>query len=105
MNIKGLILFFILGSFTFMKAQVLLKSGPIPAILNVKCSLYYNFQFQLSNCLIFLPQKDLTLKYNPPKLPFFCSMEEKSRNKFRVFLKLRAGNDESYRKMIYQPDI
>lgn len=45
-------------------------------------------------------KKDLSMKYQPAKLPFFCSMEEKSRNKFHVFFKLRAGNDESYMKMI-----
>jgi hypothetical protein len=42
----------------------------------------------------------ISLKYNPPKLPFFCSMEDKFRAKHRVFLKIRTGNDEDYRKMI-----
>jgi len=57
-----------------------------------------------TNSPFFPVKKDLTLKYNAPKLPFFCNMEEKSRNKFHVFLKLRAGNDESYMKMIASPN-
>ncbi|PBQ32947.1 hypothetical protein CNR22_14580 [Sphingobacteriaceae bacterium] len=45
-------------------------------------------------------KKDLSMKYEPAKLPFFCAMEEKSRAKFKIFFKFRAGNDESYEKMI-----
>ena len=40
------------------------------------------------------------IKTQLPKLPFFCDMEDKFRNKYKVFLKIRAGNDESYMKMI-----
>ena len=40
------------------------------------------------------------IKSKLPKLPFFCSMEDKCRSKFNFFLKIRAGNDESYEKMI-----
>lgn len=36
----------------------------------------------------------------PPKLAFFCRMEDRFRNKFNVYLKLRAGSDEEYMKMI-----
>jgi len=36
----------------------------------------------------------------PPKLAFFCKMEDRFRNKFNVYLKLRAGSDEEYMKMI-----
>ena len=42
----------------------------------------------------------ICIKSDLPKLPFFCNMEDKFRNKFNVFLKIRAGNDESYMKMI-----
>ena len=45
-------------------------------------------------------KKATNLKYHPAPLPFFCAMEEKSKNKFHIILKLRAGNDESYMKMI-----
>ncbi len=47
-----------------------------------------------------LLNKPPTLNYQPAKLPFFCNMEDKCRNKFNIFLKIRAGNDESYTKMI-----
>ena len=40
------------------------------------------------------------IKTQLQKLPFFCNMEDKFRNKYKVFLKIRAGNDESYMKMI-----
>jgi len=42
----------------------------------------------------------ISLKYDPPKLPFFCSLEDKFRARHRVFLKIRTGNDEDYRKMM-----
>ena len=45
-------------------------------------------------------KKVSSLKYKAPDLPFFCSMEDKCRNRFNIFLKIRAGNDESYMKMI-----
>jgi hypothetical protein len=35
-----------------------------------------------------------------PNLAFFCAMENKFRNRFNVYLKLRAGNDEVYRDLI-----
>lgn len=44
--------------------------------------------------------RPLEFNYNAPKLPFFCSMEDKFRNRFNIFLKFRAGTDESYMKMI-----
>ena len=44
--------------------------------------------------------KPRSLNYQPAKLPFFCNMEDKCRSRFNIFLKFRAGNDESYRKMI-----
>lgn len=73
--------------------------------------------FSFSNCV---PKNLLTFRFNSvplmntysgstaniyiktqlPKLPFFCNMEEKCRNRFNVFLKIRAGNDESYERMI-----
>ncbi len=33
-------------------------------------------------------------------LPFFCAMECKVRQHTNIWIKLRAGDDESYRKMI-----
>lgn len=45
-------------------------------------------------------KKPISLKYDPPKLPFFCSLEDKFRARHRVFLKIRTGNDEDYRKMM-----
>ncbi|MBA3681180.1 MAG: hypothetical protein H0W73_08445 [Bacteroidetes bacterium] len=44
--------------------------------------------------------KDLSIKTQLPPLPFFCNMEEKCRGRLSFFLKLRAGNDESYMRMI-----
>ncbi|MEO6305850.1 MAG: hypothetical protein ABIP51_22075 [Bacteroidia bacterium] len=40
------------------------------------------------------------IKVDLPKLPFFCNMEDKFRNRFSIYLKIRAGNDESYMRMI-----
>ncbi len=34
---------------------------------------------------------------------FFCVMEDKVYGKLNVWIKLRAGSDESYRKMITIP--
>ena len=43
---------------------------------------------------------DVTIKSEVPKLAFFCNMENKFRNRFNVYLKLRAGNDDMYRSLI-----
>lgn len=43
---------------------------------------------------------NISIKTQLPKLPFFCNIEEKCRSKFNIFLKIRAGNDESYERMI-----
>lgn len=40
------------------------------------------------------------LKIEIPKLPFFCGMEEKCRQRLGLFIKLRIGNDDTYRRMI-----
>ncbi len=45
----------------------------------------------------------LLMKANKQHLPFFCNMEDKFRNRFHVYLKLRAGNDDVYEKMITKP--
>jgi len=34
------------------------------------------------------------------EMPFFCAMECKVRNYTNIWIKLRAGNDDSYMKMI-----
>jgi hypothetical protein len=60
----------------------------------------YSKSFDLNLQNSFSMRKVVSLKYNSPNLPFFCNMEDKSRNRFNIFLKFRAGNDESYRKMI-----
>lgn len=52
-----------------------------------------------ANSPLFPLKKDLSLNYAAPKSPFFCSLEEKSRSKFGLFLKFRAGNDETYLKI------
>jgi hypothetical protein len=33
-------------------------------------------------------------------MPFFCRMECKARNRANIWIKLRAGDDDSYMKMI-----
>jgi len=48
-------------------------------------------------------KNNISIKTQLPKLPFFCDMEEKCRGKFNFFLKLRAGNDEAYLRMIAPP--
>ena len=39
------------------------------------------------------------IRNQAPPLPFFCSLENKFRNKFNIYLKLRMGNDEMYRSI------
>lgn len=47
---------------------------------------------QNQSCCMFTAEK--------PNLAFFCAMENKFRNRFNIYLKLRAGNDEVYRDLI-----
>lgn len=37
----------------------------------------------------------------PERKPIFCRMEDKLCNKFNIWLQLRAGSDEEYRKMAF----
>jgi hypothetical protein len=45
-------------------------------------------------------QSQCKITTEKPNLAFFCAMENKFRNRFNVYLKLRAGNDEVYRDLI-----
>lgn len=48
--------------------------------------------------------KDIHLKISPLRHEaFFCRMEDKVHNKLNIWIKLRAGNDELYRKLIAAP--
>jgi hypothetical protein len=68
---------------------------------HAKTPLDFRFNsFPLMNLYSLKSINTTSIKTQSPKLPFFCSMEEKCRSKFNFFLKLRAGNDESYMKMI-----
>jgi len=66
---------------------------------------HYPLFFSIPTFIIVLPfqnqhvNKPINLHTKPQKLAFFCKMEDNFRNKFNVYLKLRAGNDEEYRKM------
>ncbi|MGZ3942103.1 MAG: hypothetical protein ACXVOH_08505 [Bacteroidia bacterium] len=52
-----------------------------------------------------LPEQKITLRVQPLKHEaFFCKMEDKLHNRFNVWLTLRAGSDESYRKLISKPE-
>ena len=39
------------------------------------------------------------LHWNPMPVAFFCRMENRFRRKFHVFLKIRMGNDDSYKEL------
>lgn len=62
------------------------------------------FEARPIKSILLSPDRELklpiSLKFNPPKQPFFCSLEDKFRARHSVFLKIRTGNDEDYRKMI-----
>lgn len=65
----------------FLPASFILKPAAAPQLKNMLC-----------------------VKTEMPKLPFFCSMEDKFRNKFNLFLKLRAGTDDWYMSVIKSND-
>ncbi len=94
-----LILIFCLGLGFCAGAQVSGKVGTYPPILKTQTSGTLFKKLMPLHSPLFPMKKDLSLKYVAPKLPFFCRMEEKSRSKFGLFLKLRAGNDEDYSKL------
>lgn len=72
------------------------------------------FKFSLLTCLaqnkaqsiLFAngKQPNTFLRIEPFKhTAFFCRMEDKLHARFNVWIKLRAGSDEIYRKMIVNP--
>ena len=49
-------------------------------------------------------QRDIHMMLSPlTHVAFFCKMEDKVYTKLNVWIKLRAGSDEIYRKMIATP--
>jgi hypothetical protein len=42
------------------------------------------------------------LSFQKRKLPFFCNMEEKLHKRFNIWIVLRAGSEEQYRKFLTQ---
>lgn len=99
---KHFLIFVFCFSFLLFKAQGKPDSTINFALLD---SPAYRAYFRSSYYPSFIPYAhysnfSMCLKTPLPKLPFFCNMEDKFRNKFNVFLKIRAGNDESYMRMI-----
>jgi hypothetical protein len=43
------------------------------------------------------------IMYMPPSEPFFCHMESQVHRRTNLWIKLRAGNDATYMKMISAP--
>jgi hypothetical protein len=59
-----------------------------------------------SSSFLVLPEKENSISMFLPSIKhtaFFCVMEDKVYNKLNVWIKLRAGSDEIYRKMIATP--
>ena len=100
MKLKLLIFVSCMGMCCALRSQTPLKiKGSVFAVSSINFK--YPAKALFVTVLPFIPlKKELTLKYQPAKLPIFCRMENAFRDKFKVFLKLRAGNDESYMKMI-----
>jgi len=90
---------FCLTTFSAIKAQTRSWTIDSRAISKVYSPDFQRSRFYISNTHSSLIAP-VSLTYQTRKLPFFCMMEEKSRNKFNFFLKIRAGNDESYLKLI-----
>jgi hypothetical protein len=87
-------------------------------LLLIACPMYFNCQdnrlwrslgqkkpvsfFKVAPTPMSLPLNSKTtcaFKCETPQLAFFCDIENKFRNRFKLYLKLRAGNDEMYRDM------
>lgn len=99
MKASLLIAVFCVGPLFYAGAQVQSKVSFSWQVPKTKLSGVYFKSPIAGNSPLFPLQKAPDLNYQAPKLPFFCSLEEKSRSKFGLFLKFRAGNDETYRKM------
>ena len=67
-----------------------------PLFLKTNSSAFLSsYEKENSNISIFLP----SIKHTA----FFCVMEDKVYSKLNVWIKLRAGSDDIYRKMIATP--
>lgn len=87
----------------FIKAQIAFTlSEPKPVLFAGNTTLFFhtNTLTDSPNINYHFLNKRTDLYTAPPKLAFFCKMEDRFRNKFNVYLKLRAGSDEEYMKMI-----
>ncbi len=78
-------------------------------ILQSHHQLYFNHLYNIieSNKITFIANVIITQKQIPTiasgsinDLPFFCALECKVRKRTNIWIKLRAGDDASYMKMI-----
>lgn len=91
---RCIILFTIISHFLFAQHSFIQKKQPalfekslVPVLLRTN-----------------IQQKILTLNAGPLRHEaFFCKMEDKVYSRLNIWIKLRAGNDEQYRKMIAIP--
>ena len=78
-----------------------------PFVLNFDSKPVSLFASSLNNNLFSMPAFDITHGSYTPVIEsavhytaFFCKMENRFRDKFNVWIKIRAGNDDEYRKLI-----
>jgi len=94
-------LFFLIGFSIYLKSQ---SNLPKPLFLN---SFGTKFSQVHLSPLLFSTEKEnnnISIILPPVKhTAFFCVMEDKVYSKLNVWIKLRAGSDEIYRKMIETP--
>ena len=95
---KKIFLFFIV----FLASRVFAQADP--SFLHFKnnhLNTNYKPLFALSAPSI-LVRTEYNFKLSSPiKKPVFCRMEDKLCNKFNVWLQLRAGSDQDYRKLAF----
>lgn len=102
---KLLIIFiFWLGAVSIAKTQTKIAGKISWPPLNTFERKFYFRPFNSATASFFPVNRSFVIHYQPPKPAFFCGMEDKFRDRFNVFLKFRAGNDESYMKMIKATD-
>lgn len=64
----------------------------------------FKLAFSASTKTIIRTNNNFALQH-PERKPMFCRMEDKLHDKFKVWLQLRAGSDQDYRKLAFPEKI
>jgi hypothetical protein len=98
----------VLMVFIILSASIASAQKADPSFLQFKNNYFgKNFKpvFALSAPVVLIRTEYNFKISSPQRKPMFCRMEDKLCNKFNIWLQLRAGSDQDYRKLAFPQEV